>query len=110
MIMVILIRTMDFARGELLMYLCIICRKRFGCFSLFISEFIIPGLYNYSLNNIKHYIGAHDRTSAIAYKGKCHTGKRDELDPAAHRKKHLENIHDTDAVYDDLIELITDPV
>lgn len=53
-----------------------------------------------SLYNEKHDHGRHDGTSSIADERKCHSGQRNELGTAANGQEYLENIHNTDAVYD----------
>ena len=59
-----------------------------------------------SLYNEKHDHGRHDGTSTIADERKCHSGQRNELGTAANGQEYLENIHNTDAIYDQLIESV----
>ena len=59
-----------------------------------------------SLYNEKHDHRSHNGTSAVTDKRQRYTCQRDKLGSSANRQKNLKNIHNTDAIYDQLIKAV----
>ena len=71
------------------------------------ASFLLQSDIN-ALYNKEHDHSCHNGASTVADKRKRHSGQGDQLDPSPYSEKYLENIHDPNAVDDQLIETVPD--